>query len=146
MQGLNHVVFGSLIGLTIKQPALAVPLALASHFALDVMPHYGNDPKLIWRSRRYHQRILLDGLACTAYIAWLISLHPPNTGLVVLCAFLALLPDLLWPITLYIKDHGLFYAFFKFHKSIQNESRQGIYVEIIWFLVTAGMVYFLATR
>lgn len=146
MQGLNHVVFGSLIGLTIKQPALAAPLALVSHFALDVIPHYGNDPKLIWRSKRYHQRILLDGIACLAYTAWLVLLQPPNLGLALWCAFLALLPDLLWPITLYIKDHGWFRAFFKFHKAIQNESRPGIYVEIVWLIATTSLVYFVATR
>lgn len=145
MQGLNHVVFGSLIGLTVSQPAIAAPLALSSHFVLDVIPHYGNDPRLIWRSKRYHQRILLDGIACLIYIGWLLSLRPPNAGLVVLCAFLALLPDLLWPFAIKLKDRGLLRKFFIFHKSIQNESRKGIYVEMFWFLATSALVYWLAT-
>ncbi len=37
----NHFATGALIAYAIKQPYLAFPLAFGSHFALDVLPHYG---------------------------------------------------------------------------------------------------------
>jgi hypothetical protein len=37
----NHFATGALIAYAIKQPYLAFPLAFVSHFALDVLPHYG---------------------------------------------------------------------------------------------------------
>lgn len=37
----NHLLAGSLIGLAIKEPLLAAVLALASHFVMDALPHFG---------------------------------------------------------------------------------------------------------
>ncbi|HSX05426.1 MAG TPA: hypothetical protein VLF69_03090 [Candidatus Saccharimonadales bacterium] len=37
----NHVLAGAIIGLTVKNPAAAIVLALASHFVLDALPHFG---------------------------------------------------------------------------------------------------------
>ena len=37
----NHLLAGSLIGLTVAQPALAIALAFASHFVMDALPHFG---------------------------------------------------------------------------------------------------------
>jgi hypothetical protein len=144
MQGLNHVVFGSLIGLTIKEPALAVPLALGSHFALDMIPHYGEHYRTKHGTKLFYARALADIIASFGFGFWVLSLHPPNLGLVVACMILAVLPDLLWPIALYVKQSGPAWEFFKFHKLIQRESPWGIYIEIIWFLLSFGLVYHLA--
>jgi hypothetical protein len=40
MIGFNHGLVGGLIGKFVPWPA-AIPLALASHFGLDALPHYG---------------------------------------------------------------------------------------------------------
>lgn len=37
----NHVLAGSIIGLTVVNPVLAIALALASHFVMDMLPHFG---------------------------------------------------------------------------------------------------------
>ncbi|QQS18487.1 hypothetical protein IPL68_08015 [Candidatus Saccharibacteria bacterium] len=42
MIGFNHALVGGLIGKFVPWP-IGVPLALASHFALDMLPHYGID-------------------------------------------------------------------------------------------------------
>lgn len=144
MQGINHVVFGSLVGLTIKQPALAAPIALASHFALDMIPHYGEHHVTQLGTKLYHVRILADIAACFIFGAALLMLRPANPGLVILCAILAVIPDFLWPIYLAIKPRGFLFEFFKFHKLIQRESPLGIIIEVVWFLVTGGLVVRLA--
>jgi hypothetical protein len=40
MTATNHALTGALIALAVKKPELAIPLALLSHFALDLVPHY----------------------------------------------------------------------------------------------------------
>ena len=37
----NHVLAGSLIGIGIKEPTLAITLAFVSHFVMDALPHFG---------------------------------------------------------------------------------------------------------
>ena len=37
----NHVIAGSIIGLTIKEPILAIIVAFTSQFAMDMLPHFG---------------------------------------------------------------------------------------------------------
>src|SRR3989344_3470564 len=37
----NHVLAGSIIGLIVKEPILAVTIAFASHFVMDALPHFG---------------------------------------------------------------------------------------------------------
>jgi len=140
MQALNHTVFGSLIAVTIKEPALAIPLALVSHFVMDAIPHYGDDPKAPRGSKRYIMRIFIDAIASILIGLFFLSLNPPNPGLLIICALVAVLPDFLWPLAIFIKHKGPLWSFFKFHKKIQTESRMGIYVEIVWFFITTSLV------
>lgn len=144
MQGLNHVVFGSIIGLSVTQPALAVPLALASHFALDTVPHYGEHHRTARGTTGYHLRIAADAVVSLVFMLCLLSLNLPNPALVITCALVAVLPDFLWPLATKIKQSGPLWEFFKFHKGIQHESPWGIYIEVIWFIATCGLAYWLA--
>ncbi|MDQ3123957.1 MAG: hypothetical protein M3Q14_04735 [bacterium] len=41
MIGTNHFLSGAVIGLSVSQPVLALPLAFLSHFVLDMVPHFG---------------------------------------------------------------------------------------------------------
>lgn len=135
MQALNHVAFGSLIAVTIKQPSLAAPMALASHFVLDTFPHYGEDPRARQGSLAYNIRIVLDASLSLVLLIGLAWQFPQHTSLILLCGFLAILPDFFWPLALYIKQRGPIWAFLKFHKSIQKfESPRGIWFEVIWLL------------
>ena len=142
MQALNHVVFGSLIALIVNEPVIAIPVALGSHFVLDTIPHYGNDPKAKRGSKAYNYRIVVDTIASILIVMYFVSYHPPNELLIMICAFVAVLPDLVWPLALTVKHEGPIWAFFKFHKTIQHESRKGIYLEIVWFMVSTYLVIY----
>jgi hypothetical protein len=146
MQALNHVVFGSLIAVITPEPALALPLSFGSHFVLDAIPHYGSDPQAPRGSRAYNLRILVDAVLSTLVILLFLSLNPPRRGLLLACVFFAILPDLIWPVALFIKHRGPLWAFFKFHKTIQRESRKGIILELIWFLVSTLVVVLIITN
>lgn len=45
MTATAHALTGAVISLAVKQPWLSLPLAFASHFAADLLPHY-NPPNL----------------------------------------------------------------------------------------------------
>ncbi len=134
MQALNHVAIGTLIAVTVKEPALVVPISLASHFGLDMLPHYGEDRRAPRGSGFYHARIVVDAIISLAFIAAACLYFPSLSGVILLGAFFAFLPDLFWPVALYIKKSNPFYKFFTFHKGIQKfESPKGAYVEVVWF-------------
>ena len=42
MTTANHLVVGAIIGVAIKQPLVALPVAYGSHFVLDALPRYGD--------------------------------------------------------------------------------------------------------
>lgn len=142
MQALNHTVFGTLVAVTINEPLVAIPVALGSHFVMDIIPHYGNDPRAARGSKAYNFKVVIDALASILILLFFISLHPANTSLVVICALATTFPDFLWPLALYIRQRGPLWAFFKFHKRIQRESRVGIFVELGWFLLTTTLVIY----
>lgn len=146
MLGINHTTTGILIALSVNDPILAAPLALASHFALDMIPHHGNDPRYDRGTKGFHPKVALDGIMSgVVYLAAILA-WPAHSLVISLCVFLALLPDFLWPLALYVKQRGPLWAFFKFHKSIQrSETPQGIIIEYIWAAAT-GLALLLVPR
>ncbi len=139
MLGLNHTTTAALIAVTIKTPELAIPLALASHFALDIIPHHGNDAQFEHGSAKFWPKIALDASLSLVVVAAVMIARPQQAVIIAACAFAAILPDLLWPIAWQMKrkDRPL-WAFFKFHKGIQHESRKGVWVEYAWAAVSGG--------
>ncbi|HEY5442582.1 MAG TPA: hypothetical protein VIJ68_03525 [Candidatus Saccharimonadales bacterium] len=96
MRAINHALTGALIGLSIGQPVVALPVALASHFVCDVIPHYGaNLSRADEMKSKFFQRLLLpDALLCLALVVVLAVRHPVHWEVAAICAFLAASPDL----------------------------------------------------
>lgn len=141
MQGVNHVTFGTLIAVTVKEPTLVAPLALASHFALDILPHHGNDPYFKRGSRAYTLRVVVDGLASLTLTVVLARAFPALSGVIYLGAFFSLLPDFFWPLATRPLKNELLIKFLRFHKAIQTrESRNGIYFEVVWFMLVLYLI------
>ncbi len=98
MRAINHALTGALIGLTVSEPAIALPLALVSHFACDAIPHYDADFRRLsvveWVSSKKFRRLLyIDALLCFSLVVLLAVRQPIHWPLVALCAFLAAAPD-----------------------------------------------------
>lgn len=101
MVELPHVLVGGAIAIKVGNPALALPLAFASHFVLDLVPHW-NPP--IYKQMKENGRVgkkmtilifLESSLALVSglFIA-LLSLPDINRAIIILLgAFLAVLPD-----------------------------------------------------
>lgn len=95
MIAINHALTGALIGLSIGHPA-ALPLAFASHFVLDSIPHYGNEENVSIGSRRFAAQLTLDMILCALMVLVLAIAGPANWMLAAACAFLAASPDFMW--------------------------------------------------
>lgn len=128
MIALNHVLAGTAIGLAVKDPLLIVPIALISHFVLDVFPHF----EYIWPGRKLRTIALIDAAASAAALALLITLEPSLAFAILVGGVMAEFPDVFW---LYeqiaLKGRESSFWYFRFHRGIQwSETRRGLYYEI----------------
>lgn len=70
MLATTHVLTGALIGRRVRSPAAAAVLGIASHLALDALPHWGVDVSAPGGRRAFLLVATVDGVALTAAGAW----------------------------------------------------------------------------
>ncbi len=137
---------GAVIALVVKQPAIALPVAFASHFILDTLPHYG-----VPMDRRHEYKslkpMLVVDAVCTVVLVLALALVTRN-WLVLACMLAAFSPDSVWGLKLlYDRFHGRRFslpqdAFSRFHKKIQwGERHWGWAIEAVWAI---GAIYTLS--
>ena len=135
MTGVNHGMTGAVIALTIKQPALAVPLSFISHYITDMFPHYG-PPLSEVLGRKFNIFHIVDFFFSLMLMAILGILFPSHIWIIWACMIAAAIPDGIWwfyrktvkkwPISL---DR-----FTRFHLSINVRTHQKhLYFDAIWF-------------
>jgi hypothetical protein len=124
----NHVLSGALIGALARRPLPAFALGVASHFALDALPHWGK-----WGSRRRFLRVAVpDGLVSLAAMAALAALSPSDRRAAVLAGMSgAALPDIDKPSTLWFGRSPFPSAVKRFHHGIQREAPDRSHVELL---------------
>ncbi len=131
---------GGVIGLVIGGP-LAIPVALASHFALDALPHFGFDKTKDRAKNR--NRFIAAFVADAVVVALLFSAALLFGGVpwyVLASAFVAMTPDVVW-IYRFIFEGKLgkikaspLKGLNKWHSDIQtSEAPNEIWVELAWF-------------
>jgi len=100
MTATNHAITGAIIGFLVHEPLLAIPAAVASHYACDAIPHFDKKPTILaddWIKSSTFKRILLaDASLCIALVLAIAIKHPHGWFLICVCAFAATSPDLLW--------------------------------------------------
>ena len=116
----NHVLSGAVIGAVVRRPVPAFVLGVASHFALDAVPHWGD-----WQGDpgRFLRVAVPDGLAALAAMAALAAAAPRQRRLAVTAAmFGAALPDADKPTRLWFGFSPFPAAVGEFHGRIQDEA------------------------
>jgi hypothetical protein len=144
----NHLLTGAVVGKYLPWP-IAVPLAFASHFVLDSLPHFG------FKSQAGYQRhkkfwiavVTADLLTSLLMSLWLLRAGHLSWWLV---GFVAFMPDLVWvPWLVRViirgdtaevgprKEHW----FIRFHAKIQRYERPwGICVELVYFALVVAVL------
>jgi len=138
MTATNHALTGALIGLLVGEPLIALPAAFASHFACDILPHYGSaTPEKTIKTKGFRDYLVVEAILCALLVGVLAAARPEHWLLAAFCAFLATSPDFFW-INKYIKTRaGRTWrpsAFSRFAVGIQWFQRPiGAVVEVVWF-------------
>jgi len=126
MTATGHAVIGVVIAAAVSNPVLAIPLAVMSHVAADLFPHW--DPGTNKDKKSYNQFFLgavADVLSSFAVTFLLIYFIFPQTNLLYayLIVFAAQFFD--WASAPYflfkIKNPPIFYWFYKFQKLFDNK-------------------------
>ena len=140
----NHVLAGSIIGLSIREPILAIILAFVSHFAMDMLPHFGYPGRKGFPEVLKHRLSYIVGFITFLSTFWIILiLIANNQWFPLLCGLTATSPDLagLYNYLAYEKKGESAKGMLKllhvqFHRRIQRFERPwGIYVEIVGFVI-----------
>lgn len=139
-----HVALGSAIAVAIPNPIISLPLAFASHFILDMVPHW--NPHINTEMNKFGKLtkqtltiISVDMIFAILLTVWLAKSNP----YVYLASFLSILPDLAeGPYFLYGWKNKYLDIILKFQRSIQANAN------LFWGLVTqiliiAGSLYWI---
>lgn len=151
MMATSHAVTGAAIALAVREPGLALPLALASHFVLDAIPHIGLDEYGGHRKKKklFHKILRADASLLALFLLFLLA--SGVSWLVFACVFLAGAPDFVWAYR-YVVQEKLGKAkehpknpLNRFHSKIQwSQTLHGAFLEIpyaftILYIVTQNI-------
>jgi hypothetical protein len=136
MTATNHGVMGMLIGAYLPLP-IAIPLAFASHFVLDALPHFGIKRGHRDNSKAYKLFVCADACIALSFAVLSASLGRWDMFIV---GWVAYSPDFMWVVGYYKHKKLNVKAtnrFAKFHKNIQKyEKPWGAFVELALLIVT----------
>lgn len=144
MTATNHALTGALIATVVDKPLIALPLALASHFAIDMLPHFGYPGHGGYKAALKHRlsviMMLADPILFVPLIIVLLAHNVPVWTYI--AAFLALSPDLYDFFGYFVfKEPKGWNSFNRFASKIQwCEQPWGLVVEIVWYV---GGIYLL---
>lgn len=134
-----HVALGAAIASAIPNPLLSIPLAFASHFLLDMTPHW--NPHLNTETKKYgrltNQTLLIIGfdLACALLLALYLYKYGGSNPNILFGAFAAILPDAVeGPYFLWGYKNKYLDIWMKLQKSIQADAN------LFWGLLTQVVV------
>jgi hypothetical protein len=146
VRAINHAMTGALIGLTIGNPVVAVPLAIASHFVLDAIPHYADDKRVPINSKIFAIELVVDAVLCGLLVLALFLRTPDDWLVPSISALAAASPDFM-SVARYLRgvrfgniSKDSKFAIRRFHTRIQNESPKAWPVEIIWAIGCMALI------
>lgn len=116
---------------------IAIPLAIASHFVLDALPHYGIDHKTRDSKKFWKVFTISDTLLTAALAAWAIYYHHYA---MFLSGLAAVMPDFVW-VAHVLRNKSFDFSsyehwFARWHAEIQRyEFPGGIWIEVPFAII-----------
>ena len=126
-----HALLGAAIAVKLGNPALSIPIAFASHFILERVPHW--NPHLNYETDKYGKPtkrstiIVVIDSSLALILGSAIAFSQPNTTMIIgtlLSAFAAVLPDLIEAPYFFLKVRNNEYIkrWIKFQRGIQVDA------------------------
>jgi hypothetical protein len=129
----NHALTGLFLSQGIQNPLVLAPTALASHLALDALPHFGWKGAS-FKDKRWLTLATFDCLAGLTIYGLALIARPQYALNITVGIFFATLPDLLFLSAIFL-NRPIKNAFTRFHSWIQwSESPMGGLLELGWML------------
>lgn len=139
----NHVLSGAFIGRAAPGPVSAFAVGVASHFALDAVPHWGNGKTI----HEVMHVAVPDGLLGLTAMAVVTATTPPGDRLRVLAGMAgAAFPDLDKPADRFLGSSPFPRQWDALHQAVQRESAGRMPQEILVGLAQASVLAALARR
>lgn len=147
-----HVIVGAAIATKIVNPMLSIPLAFASHFILDMTPHW--NPHLNTETKK-HGRVttktfrfvvmdIIVALAAGSFFAYLALPNVTHAAVILIASFASVLPDVVEGPYFFLgwKTRAI-ENWIKFQKSIQNDTNVylGITIQLLTILAAFWWVF-----
>jgi hypothetical protein len=135
----NHVLSGVVIGQVLAdRPLAAFAVGVASHLALDAVPHWGCDSHAPDGYARFIRAARVDGvLALGAMAVGAVAVTPGSRTATIAAMAGAALLDLDKPANYFFNFDPFPEVINRVHRRIQNESPEGLTREILYGLVFA---------
>jgi hypothetical protein len=142
-----HVAVGAAIATKVTNPVLSLPLAFASHFILEKVPHW--NPHLNSEKKQYGKVtpnstkiVVIDStlaLSSGLYIAMAYGQSPQHSLIIIAASFLSVLPDVIEAPYLFLNVKSKFIQrWMALQKSLQENAA------LVPGLLTQILVYFAA--
>lgn len=132
-----HVALGLAIAVAIPNPLISIPLAFASHFALDMVPHW--NPHINTEMKKYGKLTnpTLFIIAVDLAIALILTIFIGKTNpYIYLASFMSILPDIAeGPYFLFGWRNKYLDIILRFQRSIQANAN------IFWGLLTQIIIF-----
>lgn len=142
-----HVFIGAAIATKIPNPFIAIPLAFASHFILETVPHW--NPHLNSETQKFGQPTrrstvitAIDStlaLVAGSYIAYQALPNMSQAALIIACSFASVLPDVMEGPYFFLKARTAWVKkWITFQKSLQNDTTAfwGLLTQTLTILAT----------
>ncbi len=124
MTATGHAIIGTVIAAKIGNPALAVPLAIASHIAADAFPHWDEGTNGNKTKERITLEAVFDVLIGFAISYFLVFFLFPETDIVYVFLMILVSQSLDWiTAPYYLFGIKLFKPFYTFQKLFDNEMK-----------------------
>ena len=140
MTGANHAITGGVIGLVIGNP-VAIPVAFASHFLFDALPHMGFEDEERIRNRN----LMLTGIAVDIVLIVVVfsAAIVSNVQWYVFASMIAAMsPDFVWIYRFIFEENmgktkpGPLSGLNKWHAETQTHiGLGGVFIELFWFVL-----------
>ncbi len=140
MTATNHALTGAAIGLVVGQPLLAIPLAFVSHFICDAIPHFRSSlpERQMFQSWWFKKYLVIEAIFVFTILGYFAATQPINWQLAIVCAGVAVLPDVFLFNRFYKVSNNKKWKpslFIRFSSGIQWFERPiGGLVEAAWFV------------
>ena len=143
---------GAVLALTIKNPAVAIPLSFISHYLQDLIPHWNYsvnrqaDKKDSFFATRFNLFLLTDFCLSVILMIVLALLFPAHKWLIWACMVAAAIPDLVWAYYRLYKEHikkqkPAYDPFTNLHARMQwSHTTAGALVEVAWFVAMGALI------